>query len=224
MKNIKELIKSKYVIFGLCVLLSAIIAFVLIPNQNKKNAEGVEVIKTKSIVSKGSIITEDILTEVLSTEAPAGAITDKDKIIGKYAVTDIYPDDYILPSKLSTSRADSNLYKADAENDRYAVAVTMDNLSSSVGGKVEEGDTVSVYGYNDEDGLIVVPELMSLEVLAVYGSKGESITEGTIPASVTLLCSKAQAEQLITLENNSTIHLAFAGMGGEEETTEEGES
>ncbi len=214
MKNkIKNIFTSKYAVAAICIILAAIIAFFVIPGQNRKKENGIEVIKMKTIIAKGTLIKEDMLTVKVSSEAPADAVTDKAYVVGKYAVTDIYPEDFVTPAKLSSNQSENNFHKVDSRSDKYAVSVSMSRLSSSVSGKLEEGDVVTVFGYSKDNGLISLPELAALEVLAVSGSKGEDAASGSVPETVTLLASKAQAAQLITLEQGGEIHLAFAGRG-----------
>lgn len=215
MKNkFKTIITNKYAVAALCFLVAGIIAFGVIPMQSRKTANGVDVIQVKSMVAKGTRIEEKMLETVNRINVPTGSITDKNTVIGKYAVTDIYPGDYIIPDKITASESENNFHKADAQKDRYAISVTMDSLSSSVSGKVKEGDVVTVFGYSkDGGGLIYLPELAALEVLSVSGSKGETVNNGTVPETVTLLASLEQAKQLVTLEMNGNIHLAFAGRG-----------
>lgn len=66
-------------------------------------AETVEVVRFAKNVKIGEIIDEDAI-EVVSlrkTDIPINAISDKNIVLGKYAVSDMFKGDFIFPAKLS---------------------------------------------------------------------------------------------------------------------------
>ena len=140
------------------------------------------------------------------------------KIIGKYATTNIYTDDFITSEKLSTVIPNSNFYKADGKN-TFAVSIGLKSLSGGVSGKIMAGDVVSVYGYNIERKEVVAyDDLKYIEVLSISDSKGNDLgsdleNKDNIPATVTLMANGNQIKELILMENTGNIHIVFAGRG-----------
>ena len=53
-----RIFKNKYAIFGACTLISAVIAFFIVPNQNQKLADGENVVRVLKAVEANSLITE----------------------------------------------------------------------------------------------------------------------------------------------------------------------
>lgn len=214
-----KLIKNKYFIFALCMLLSALIAFIIIPKQNKLKGD-IEVVKVNRNITANTQITEDmlIISKALGDKLSDKVIRDKSKIIGKYATTNIYTDDFITSEKLSTVMPNSNFYKADGKN-TFAVSIGLKSLSCGVSGKIMAGDVVSVYGYNIERKEVVsYDDLKYLEVLSISDSKGNDLgsdleNKDNIPATVTLMANGNQIKELILMENTGNIHIAFAGRG-----------
>ena len=70
---------SKIVIGGICIVVAAIFAFVMLPGMYKDKGETVKVLKLDHTVPAGTKITEDMLkeTEVGSFGLPKNAIKDK---------------------------------------------------------------------------------------------------------------------------------------------------
>ena len=213
-----KLIKNKYFIFALCMLLSALIAFVIIPKQNKLKGD-IEVVKVNRMILESTLITDDMLTtaKINSDTISNKVITDKSKIVGKYTITNIYTDDFITNEKLSNTIPNSNFYKVDGKVN-YAISVALKSLSNGVSGKIMAGDVVSVYGYNIERKEVVAyDDLKYLEVLSISDSKGNDLgsdaeNKDNTPATVTLKVNENQIKELILMENTGNIHIAFVNV------------
>ena len=150
----------------------------------------------------------------------SGAITEKEKVVGKYTTTQIYKDDFIVDGKLSDSPTNSNLY---ALNDgEEAISITVKDLASCVTGKLIEGDVVSIYYYDTtEKKVIENPLLKYVEVLATSNSSGVDVStaamdenqDDNIPTTLTLKVSREQAEALTKMEYEGNIHVTFVARG-----------
>ena len=94
-------LKNRYVIFALCLILSGIIAFVIVPKSNKDMGEMVDVVKVTRQIEKNTQISEDMLEvrQLPKLAVPDNVITDKSKIVGKAAAVTLFPEDNLIPQK-----------------------------------------------------------------------------------------------------------------------------
>lgn len=221
-------LKNRYVIFALCLILSGIIAFVIVPKANKNMGDAVNVVKVIKRIEKNTQISEDMLAikQLPKIAVPDNAITDKSMIIGKAAAVTLYPEDNLIPQKFISldSVGDKAFYDMD-NTEQIAVSVTVSSLAASVSGKIMPGDVVSVYGFVTETKTLAeYTDLLYLEVIGVSNANAEELSERTsgsetdssdkvIPATVTLSVNRNQAQELIMLENTSSLHIVFVGRG-----------
>lgn len=221
-------LKNRYVIFALCLILSGIIAFVIVPKANKNMGDAVNVVKVIKRIEKNTQISEDMLAikQLPKIAVPDNAITDKSMIIGKAAAVTLYPEDNLIPQKFISldSVGDKAFYDMD-NTEQVAVSVTVSSLAASVSGKIMPGDVVSVYGFVTETKTLAeYTDLLYLEVIGVSNANAEELSERTsgsetdssdkvIPATVTLSVNRNQAQELIMLENTSSLHIVFVGRG-----------
>lgn len=221
-------LKNRYVIFALCLILSGIIAFVIVPKANKNMGDAVNVVKVTKRIEKNTQISEDMLEikQLPKIAVPDNVITDKSAIIGKAAAVTLYPEDNLIPQKFISldSVGDKAFYDMD-NTEQIAVSVTVSNLAASVSGKIMPGDVVSVYGFVTETKTLAeYTDLLYLEVIGVSNANAEELSERTsgsetdssdkvIPATVTLSVNRNQAQELIMLENTSSLHIVFVGRG-----------
>ena len=221
-------IKNRYVIFALCLIVSGVIAFVIVPKRNNSAQELTEVVRVTQRIEKNTVITEDMLkTEQIPKQGvPETIIADKSDIVGKISAVTLLPEDNLVPDKFSDtlSLTDTELYDMD-NTERLAISVSVNTLASSVSGKLLPGDVVSVYGFVNETKMLAeYADLRYLEVLAVTNSSAEDLSsrkydsekdssDKVIPATVTLSVNQNQAEELVVLENTSSLHIVFVGRG-----------
>lgn len=221
-------LKNRYVIFALCLILSGIIAFVIVPKANKNMGDAVNVVKVTKRIEKNTQISEDMLEikQLPKIAVPDNVITDKSAIIGKAAAVTLYPEDNLIPQKFISldSVGDKAFYDMD-NTEQVAVSVTVSSLAASVSGKIMPGDVVSVYGFITETKTLAeYTDLLYLEVIGVSNANAEELSERTsgsetdssdkvIPATVTLSVNRNQAQELIMLENTSSLHIVFVGRG-----------
>lgn len=221
-------LKNRYVIFALCLILSGIIAFVIVPKANKNMGDAVNVVKVTKRIEKNTQISEDMLEikQLPKIVVPDNVITDKSAIIGKAAAVTLYPEDNLIPQKFISLDSVGNKAFYDMDNtEQIAVSVTVSSLAASVSGKIMPGDVVSVYGFVTETKTLAeYTDLLYLEVIGVSNANAEELSERTsgsetdssdkvIPATVTLSVNRNQAQELIMLENTSSLHIVFVGRG-----------
>lgn len=221
-------IKNRYVIFALCLILAGVIAFVIVPKSNKNMAESVDVVKVTKQIEKNTQITEDMLEikQMPKQAVTQNTITDKKQIVGKASNVQLLPEDNLVMQKFTEvgTETDKALYEMD-NSEQLAISVTLANLASSVSGKIQPGDVVSVYGFiNETKQLADYTDLQYIEVIGVSNSSAEELStrnsdsetdssDKVVPATVTLSVNRNQAQELVVLENTSSIHIVFVGRG-----------
>ena len=88
-------------IYGiLSLILAAIVAFIAIPAVTSKTSHTTQIVRMKSDVSRGSIVTSgDVeLVEVGGYNLPDGLAKEISDVTGTYATTNLYTGDYLLPT------------------------------------------------------------------------------------------------------------------------------
>lgn len=221
-------IKNRYVIFALCLILAGVIAFVIVPKSNKNMAESVDVVKVTKQIEKNTQITEDMLEikQMPKQAVTKNTVTDKKQIVDKVSNVQLLPEDNLVMQKFTDvgTETDKALYEMD-NSEQLAISVTLANLASSVSGKIQPGDVVSVYGFiNETKQLADYTDLQYIEVIGVSNSSAEELStrnsdsetdsnDKVVPATVTLSVNRNQAQELVVLENTSSIHIVFVGRG-----------
>ena len=212
----------------MCLILAGVIAFVIVPKSNKNMAESVDVVKVTKQIEKNTQITEDMLEikQMPKQAVTQNTVTDKKQIVGKVSNVQLLPEDNLVMQKFTDvgTETDKALYEMD-NSEQLAISVTLANLASSVSGKIQPGDVVSVYGFiNETKQLADYNDLQYIEVIAVSNSSAEELStrnsdsetdssDKVIPATVTLSVNRNQAQELVFLENTSSIHIVFVGRG-----------
>ena len=204
------------------------IAFVIVPKSNKNMAESVDVVKVTKQIEKNTQITEDMLEikQMPKQAVTKNTVTDKKQIVGKVSNVQLLPEDNLVMQKFTEvgTETDKALYEMD-NSEQLAISVTLANLASSVSGKIQPGDVVSVYGFiNETKQLADYTDLQYIEVIGVSNSSAEELStrnsdsetdssDKVVPATVTLSVNRNQAQELVVLENTSSIHIVFVGRG-----------
>lgn len=163
----------------LLCLCMALVAMTLISCNSTENgeegateAEGdvVEVLRFAKNVAAGAAITEEDI-EVVSlraTDIPINAITDKSKVVGKYAVSDLFKGDFITPAKIAeTLKQAQTSIGLDAEFDidqilisDYASYVSNGDYTEAIKTAIKENPGKTIYFADGEytiSDTIVIP-------------------------------------------------------------------
>ncbi len=218
-------------IYGiLSIVLAAIIAFIAIPAVTSKTSSTLEIVRMKNPVTRGTLITsEDIeLVEVGGFNLPLTVARKPEDVTDTYATCDLHTGDYILPEKVSSVPISSDLSLNTIPDGKVAISVTTQTLATALSDKLQTGDIIRLYHYNDENVLEPVkdiPELRFMKVLSVTDSKGVDIDYTTPPeedvekqqtATITVLATPEQAMLLTRYENEGTLHVALISRGNTE--------
>lgn len=217
-------------IYGIfSIILAAIIAFVAIPAVTNKTSSTCEIVRMKTFVSRGNPITAENLelVEVGEYNMPSNVARTMEDVIGTYAAADLYPGDYILSDKVSVEPLSSDMTLNAIPNGKVAISITTQTLATALSDKLQSGDIIRLYHYDDQNVLEPVtdiPELRFIKVLSVTDEDGLDIDYTTPPeedeekqqtATITVLASPEQAILLTRYENEGTLHVAFISRGND---------
>ena len=218
-------------IYGiLSIVLAAIIAFIAIPAVASKTNSTREIVRMKNAVTRGTEITADDieLVEVGGFNLPLTVAQKLEDVSGTYAAVDLYAGDYILPEKVSSTPISSDLSLNEIPDGKVAISISTQTLATALSDKLQSGDIIRLYHYNDENVIEPVsdiPELRFIKVLSVTDSKGLDIDYTTPPeedeerqqtATVTVLATPEQAMLLTRYENEGMLHVALISRGNTE--------
>lgn len=232
--------KSRLFLSGLCLLISGILAFGIVPRLYEDKSATVPVIKVNKMVLSGTKIEEADLVEVTvgAFGLPSSVVTDKKILIGKYAKTALYSDDLILTEKISDYKADAVL-DAVMHEDKRLVTITLPSMAAGVSSHLQAGDLVSVVsftpakeqqtldGFISQPGkVILTPELKLIQVYGIENASTESteivkerkdtssnMSDDPVPKTITLIVTEAQALKLIEAEYTGKLHILFVKRG-----------
>ena len=225
-----SIFKNRTVIGIICILVALVICFGITPLFNQGMSKKTEIVRVAKDIPAGEIITKDMVTtaEVGAYNLPADVFTDKNNVIGKYAVADLAVGDYILPAKLSEAPAAENAYLYNLDGTKQAISVTIKSFANGLSGKLQSGDIVSVIApdYKKQGSTVIPAELKYVEVIAVTAGSGydanqrdagpnspSASDERELPATVTLLVSPEQSKTLAELEADGKLHLSLVYRG-----------
>ena len=213
----------------LSIVLAAIIAFIAIPAVTSRTNSTCEIVRMKTAVPRGKPITADDLevVEVGGFNLPDSVARKVGDVAGTYAAADLYPGDYILPEKVSSVPLSSDLSLNGIPDGMVAISITTQTLATSLSDKLQGGDIIRLYHYDDNNVLEPVsdiPELRFVKVLSVSDPKGLDVDYTTPPgedeerqqtATITVLATPEQALLLTRFENEGVLHVALISRGNE---------
>lgn len=225
----KDLLKNRTVIGLIAIILSFAICFGITPLYNNALKSKTEVIKVTQNITKGEVITAEKISiaEIGGYNLPKSILKNKENVVGKYAKTDLYKDDYILNTKVSDNPITDDEYLLGLDGNKNAISITIKSLAAGLSGKLQTGDIISIIAsdYGEFRETIIPVELQYVKVLAVTTSHGEdkqyytdneNNQENELPSTVTLLAYRTQAKLLAELEEKSRIHVSLVYRGSKE--------
>jgi len=225
-----KIFKNRTVVGLLCIILSLVICFGLTPLFNNAVKSKINIVRVSGSISKGEVITEDLIeaVEVGGFNLPDNVIKTKEEVIGNYAMVDMRKGDYLFPSKLSSSPLAEFEYLTELDGTKQAISITISSFAAGLSGKLEAGDIVSLISvdYNNM-GITEIPEeLRYVKVLAATTSSGldkeiveskvsKEEEENELPSTITLLVNTEQSLKLADIEKKGKIHIALVYRGSE---------
>lgn len=211
---------NRTIIGVICIVLALVLSFLIAPLVNKFADSRCEIIRLTKDVPRGHSITEaDIETVTVgSYNLPADVITDKESVIGKFAVCDLFTGEYLLPGKVSSESDSADDVFSTLDGTKQAVSITIASFAGGFSGKLENGDVIRLYVYDgDTDKVTVPPEVEYVRVITTTTADGNDQDEiirnedgtYTMPTTITLLVNEYQARRLVAFENKDTVHAAL---------------
>lgn len=230
-----KLLKNRIFLSVLCLLIAAVVSFVLLPRFYENKSTTVMVLRASEDIPAGTEIQDKHIAsvEVGSFGLPEGIIKDKTMIVGKVSQTAISKGDYFFSQKLGETIA-SELLDRIVKNNQRLVTVSVPSIAAGLSSHLKSGDmvTVSVFmekasgGQDASPQVIIYPELKGLEVYSVENARtqdtaevreqqlnSQSSTGDPVPKAITLIATEAQAEKLIEAEYTGKLHLIFEKRG-----------
>lgn len=225
-----NILKNRTVVGLICIVLSLIISFGLVPLFNGALKSQTEIVRITKDVKKGVKITSSEIEtiKVGGFNLPSNVIKKPENIVGKYANADLQKGDYVLNTKVSDSPSAESEYLSNLNGTKQAMSVTIKSFAAGLSGKLEAGDIISILSadFGQFRTTVMPPELQYVEVLAVTSSSGtdkgynldtQNQDNGTNqPSTITLLVTPAQAKILVDLEENGKIHTTLIYRGSKE--------
>lgn len=219
----KKAFSSRTVIGVICIALALLITFGVAPLVNRYTDRKVDIVRLKTNVSRGQLITAEQL-EIVSVGAynlPESVIKDGSAVVGKYAAADLYAGDYLFAEKLSEDGKSSEDVLLGLDGTKVAISVSIADLAAGLSDKLENGDIVSVIVYDRAlDFSYIPPELKYIQIIAATANdgidKGENAGGGKA-ATVTLLATPEQAELLAYYNTTTHIHFTLIYRGNTEQ-------
>ena len=205
----KKVFENKILVGGICIVVAAILAFLILPSMYKQKEKTIFICRLMSDIPAGTKIETEMLklVEVGSYGLPETVVKNTDDIVGKYAKVSMTTDDYLYASKFADYVSDERLDKAVAEGKRL-VAVSVPSNAASVANHLKSGDKVTVAYYDDEIYSVENEDAQNLDDIHDSEDKDNSIA-----ASVTLIANDEQAERLVKAEYSGKVHLILENRG-----------
>ncbi|MBR2896220.1 MAG: SAF domain-containing protein, partial [Oscillospiraceae bacterium] len=109
-----KILKSKLVVGAVCIVLAALISFVLLPWIYSSKSETTTVIKVMEDIPAGTLISAAMLTEatVGSYGLPSSVSADAAEAIGMVASETLYAGEYLSRNRLITEQEYQKLVEA----------------------------------------------------------------------------------------------------------------
>lgn len=211
---------NKRLLFGIIsIALAAVVALIGIPAVIGQSNTKLQIVRVKEAIEEGTVVTVEQLemAEVSSHGLPANVATDFTQVVGTYALVDLVPGDYFLPTKVSTESPEKDTILKKLTGDKIAVSMSVQSLAGVLSNKLRTDDIVSVYSYEDGE-VVKVEELQYVRIIAVTNSNGTNIEdavgeESRMAATITFLVNDRQAAKMIKIENEHPMHLALVSRG-----------
>lgn len=216
--------KNRTVIGIICMVIAIAFTFIVAPLVSRMTTDSTDVPRLSADIKRGTEITEDMLetASVKKGSLPAGVITDKATIVGKYAAADLFAGDYLTEFKVSGEANSADDVFASLDGSKVAVSVSIDTFAAGLSGKLKNGDIISFVVVNRDTGKSTIPaELNYVRVITATTTGGvdqENIIkndDGTyeIPSTVTVLVNATQAKLLAKYQDNSKVSAALVYRG-----------
>ena len=217
----KKLLENKLIVGGICIVIAAILAFLVLPGMYKQKEKTIMICRLQSDITAGTRIEGEMLksVEVGSYGLPESVIKNPDDLIGKYAKVSMTADDYLYASRFADYVSDERFDKAVSEGKRL-IAVSVPSNAASAANQLKAGDRVTV-AYFADNNVVIDNSLKGIEIYSVENEDAQNLEnvqgsenkEDEIAANVTLIATEEQAAKLISAEYSGKLHIILESRG-----------
>lgn len=231
-----KVFKSKIFLGIICLVLAAVIAFLLLPRFYASKSNTTQAIKVTQDIPVGTVITNEMVAqvEVGAYGLPDNVARTTENIIGMVASENMYTGEFLTGARLLTEAeyaAQVAEQTKGLENGYCLVTVEFPTTSAGVASILRGGHIVDVHECieNEDDSISVEKVLESMYIYDVLNKDLESLTkldeklaEAIVeddtdydfqPAFVVFRCTITQAQTLIRLERMESLHLTLQRTG-----------
>lgn len=217
--------KNRTLIGLACIVLAAIVVFVIAPTITAMQVATVRAVKVTSDIRQASEITADMVSYVeLSQESvPDGAITNIEDIVGKYATSKMFTGDIVTESKVQDSIISTDDAFRSMPDGKVAVSISLGGFAEVLSGKLQAGDIITLLvSDSGGSGYAVIPELKYLEILATTSSEGKDVEnvegeEYVAASTATFIVTPEQAKLLAYYNSSSQMYITLVHRGEDAE-------
>lgn len=213
--KIKRSIILVAVILGLATMGLLYFYIESLNNTPEVKIELTEVVVAVSAIPNHVKVTSAMVTiKSLPTEAVnIDAARSLDEVVGFITKSEIYNDEQVLKSRLSSGTDQESLSYKIPENMR-AISIPMNEISG-VAGYPEKGDKIDIIVTYEDDlispSILTITQFQNIEILekgpATFTAEGTPVEHKGVSSSLTLLVTPSQAEVLVYANLHGIIHM-----------------
>ncbi len=182
----------------------------------------IEVVKVTSNIRKGDIVEKEMVTTTTigGYNISSDYASDPNEVIGKYAIADFYPNDFVQKAKVAENlpSVEGELLKLDGKYE--AISVNLKDFARGLSDKLISGDIVSCK-VTQETGTFTPVELKYLKVITTTmpsgvdkENSGDKDDENL--ATITVYATSQQAELLAEYDKKAEIHFTLVYRGDDD--------
>lgn len=217
---------SKRLLLGIVsIILAVLIAAGMLIFNLALSSQMVTAYVTTSEINEGEQIDESLIEEIKIHKKDLTSInfvSSSEEIVGKFAAVDISKNDVITQNKISNVATSTDNQFLSIPSGKQAISFSVKGGADSLSNKLQAGDLIRIYSYNNDGGVISPDELKYVEVASVTSSdykdvdnsaNTESEDETTSYSTITVIVYTSQVEQLIKIQNEGGVYVTLISRG-----------
>lgn len=208
------------ILIGIIMLIFVVlVGFFVLPRIAEKPDTTYTVYTLAKDINAGTILTKDDITATSTTDEMLAALTPgtAEEIIGKTAARDLTQGVFVYKSDLISGTL---TLKTTVPAGKQIISIPVTSIAMSVSYQLQADDIIRIFTL-DDDGKTYVPKtLQYLKIENVYDENGNSArVTGMRPATISLIVNESQAEDLIPIITNQTVHISLMSRNNEDIAT-----
>ncbi|WP_324825153.1 Flp pilus assembly protein CpaB [Sinanaerobacter sp. ZZT-01] len=221
-RNPGKYLKNKKLLSLLCIVLAAILSFVVLPKLYEQQADTAMVVTVTDTIKKGEIIKANKVIEkkVGAYGLTAGVISNVAKLEGKVAKVDLLAGDYITDAKIGDFVSDPIIENI-VKQGKQLTTITLQSNAAGLASHLQKGDIVNVGTVREtETGFHISfdPLLKGMQIYDIENADAVSVDDvkaskadavDAIPQTITFIVTETQAARLLDAEYNGKIHITL---------------